>query len=248
MKEAREGWTKLCESLRKYELLVEQTRREAGELIPKVDMQAWIEIFYFWFTMSLREQAQSLATALSGATETVICETIGGTLADACFNTALVYLAKGGDSRMVETTRQFIAKNQRLTEQEIDAYIAELAESIARNVDTLAPREFMVSKAVVDRHAAIASRRISELLDKFVNQTACRLPGVSVQQGINLLLDHIRPTIAEIQHEIGLFRVAIGGASPELTLRAVNDQCAKYWRNWQRACGVRAEGFEKGGK
>jgi serine/threonine protein phosphatase PrpC len=115
MKEAREGWTKLCESLRKYELLVEQTRREAGELIPKVDMQAWIEIFYFWFTMSLREQAQSLATALSGATETVICETIGGTLADACFNTALVYLAKGGDSRMVETTRQFIAKNQRLT-------------------------------------------------------------------------------------------------------------------------------------
>ena len=234
--------------LEEVRVVFEQTRREAGELIPKAEMQAWMEIFYLWFSMSLREQAQNLATVLVGPSETTIYETIGERLAETCFNTALAYLAKGGDARMVETTRQFIDKDRLLTNQEIDAYIAELAESIARNVDALAPREHMVSKGVVDRHAAIASRRISEMLDSSVSNTACRLPGGDLSKNVNLLLDHMRPTIAEINREIGLFRVGVCGAPPELTLRAVNDECAKFWRDWQSACGVRADGLERRGK
>jgi hypothetical protein len=34
IREARENWLRISEALRKYDLLVEQSRRDAGELVP----------------------------------------------------------------------------------------------------------------------------------------------------------------------------------------------------------------------
>jgi hypothetical protein len=43
VREARESWLRISESFRKYDLLVEQSRRDAGELIPVEALKTFID-------------------------------------------------------------------------------------------------------------------------------------------------------------------------------------------------------------
>jgi len=61
IKFAREGWLKTGDSLRRYDLLVEQARRGAGQLIPKPDVERMLSQLAFW----LRLIGQRLAAQFS---------------------------------------------------------------------------------------------------------------------------------------------------------------------------------------
>ncbi len=69
IREARDSWLKISESLRKFDLLVEQNRREAGELIPRETLQSFIELFLRFSRTSFTLEAQDLVSKLSGASE-----------------------------------------------------------------------------------------------------------------------------------------------------------------------------------
>jgi hypothetical protein len=50
---AREDWLKCSESLRKYDLLVEQSRRDSGELIPRQDAEMAVLMAATWLRLSV---------------------------------------------------------------------------------------------------------------------------------------------------------------------------------------------------
>jgi hypothetical protein len=69
IKLARDSWLKCSESLRKFDLLVEAARREAGEVLPRADVERWLNNFGGCLYMALRraepdsEKAWSVLTS-----------------------------------------------------------------------------------------------------------------------------------------------------------------------------------------
>ena len=63
---AAQQWLKISESLRRYELAVEQDRRQSGELLPRADLEAFAQGFLVNFCGSLRVGIESLAPRLAG--------------------------------------------------------------------------------------------------------------------------------------------------------------------------------------
>jgi hypothetical protein len=70
---AREDWLKCSESLRKYDLLVEQSRRESGELVPRVEAEnaalmsaVWLRLAFMAFVSSEAKALLELVEVRSG--------------------------------------------------------------------------------------------------------------------------------------------------------------------------------------
>jgi hypothetical protein len=61
IKVARDAWLKCSESLRKFDLLVEAARREAGETLPRADVERWLNNFGCVLNMSLARATDSRA-------------------------------------------------------------------------------------------------------------------------------------------------------------------------------------------
>jgi hypothetical protein len=125
IKEAREGWTKLCESLRKYELLVEASRREAGELIPRVELQKFVTHFYSFGKSALRGQAEDLVNSFMGKSELEIYERLRDVLNRNLFDTVLSWMRGCADQRLIESGRKFLQAAYVMTDEQIDSWLRE---------------------------------------------------------------------------------------------------------------------------
>lgn len=76
IKSERDGWLKISESLRRYDLLVEQSRRDAGELMPMSQVRELIRAWIGWVPLGNRQEAEELAGAMEGRTAVEIYEGI----------------------------------------------------------------------------------------------------------------------------------------------------------------------------
>lgn len=73
IKSARDGWLKTSELLRRFDILVEMARREAGEFITKASVETWLQNLAGWLVFSLSDSTRSvdagfkaMGTALRG--------------------------------------------------------------------------------------------------------------------------------------------------------------------------------------
>lgn len=67
--ELRKSWLAISESLRKFDLLVEQNRREAGDLVPREVLENALDNFAHGAWMTLRLYQSSVVNRLLGAKE-----------------------------------------------------------------------------------------------------------------------------------------------------------------------------------
>ncbi len=106
IREARENWLKISESLRKFDLLVEQNRRDAGELVPVSEMQKFIRYFLAFMAVETTSMAESLTNEVTGKSELEVYAGIRGICNKSLFVAALGYIKGGGpnnpDPRLVE--------------------------------------------------------------------------------------------------------------------------------------------------
>jgi hypothetical protein len=225
---------------------------DTSELIAVSRLTDALKHFLVWGRISGSSAAQLSAENLAAAGTPEEAHRIATALVNDCLFEGLIAMLthsklRDDDPRVFTLVSQAVKSAKGLSSEGIATSIAGFSESIASKIDTLAPREIMIPKALVDNRAALTSHAISRHLDEFVSQTAMRM-GPDTSRNINILLDHLRPAIAEIDREIGLFRIEVGVAPRALTIEAVNAECAEYWRHWQSVCGVRAEGLERRGK
>ncbi len=69
IKIAREGWLKVSESLRKYDLLVEQSRRDSGELLPRSEVERILRALGWYLRLAGQGAAHAAARNFCGLTE-----------------------------------------------------------------------------------------------------------------------------------------------------------------------------------
>jgi hypothetical protein len=148
------------------------------------------------------------------------------------------------DPRLHTLVKEAVADIKGYSEEQTSSFVAGFTEGIARNVDSLAPREILVSKLAVDAAATKTSTMICERLTEFINKVSLRLPGGPTSETYNILLDHLRPALAEIERVVDLFRLEVGCAA-DLIVKAVDGKCAQFWRHWEQTCRNRAAGLEK---
>jgi Helix-turn-helix domain len=99
---------KVSESLRKFDLLVEQSRREAGELVPRKELESFISSFCFGARTQFHFLAENLATQLVGHQEAAICLALRESLTASLFNGVCDFIADCSDARLIETARKEI--------------------------------------------------------------------------------------------------------------------------------------------
>ena len=150
---------------------------------------------------------------------------------------------KSDDPRLSSVVQETIRSTWSYTDEQLQGLVEEHIDLVMRCGGQLTGQTPMVSTELVDAAAARASDRIKDQLNRFVCASARRIAGGDTKDVSNLLSHHMGGALAEIQHEIALFRIEIG--SPYVSAETVNAQTAEYWRNWARVCGVRAEILER---
>ena len=65
IKNAREGWLKISESLRKYDVMVEQSRREKGALLPKEEVERILKAQAYYLRLAGRQLVTGISKKLS---------------------------------------------------------------------------------------------------------------------------------------------------------------------------------------
>ena len=112
IREARESWLKVSESLRKYDLMIEQNLRDAGELVPVSELQKFINLFIAFANTSFTLGAESATNEIAGKKEPEIYNHIRQLGNKALFMAALGYIKGGGenfpDARLVAYAEQCV--------------------------------------------------------------------------------------------------------------------------------------------
>ncbi len=78
IKLAREGWLKVGDSLRRYDLALEQSRRDAGELLPRSVLETLAQNFGVNLKRAFIQAANATAPELAGSTPAEACEKVKG--------------------------------------------------------------------------------------------------------------------------------------------------------------------------
>jgi hypothetical protein len=237
--------------LLKNQLLREELKQieDKSELVSVQRLVDAMEVFLTFARMSFLRQLEMDAENLAAAsTPDKAYTTARGLVEEGLFSGLLGLMAQaqvlGDDPRMLAVVQEVIRSMSRYNDDEVNACLAEFSALMRAHPDKFETE--MIPKVLVDGAAARAEKAITRHLEEFIARTACRLPGGGTEANGNILHQHMAPAIAEIQREIGLFRVEIG--SPVVTNESVDDRCAVFWRNWQRVCGVRAEVLERRAK
>ena len=66
IKTSRENWLRISESLRRFDLALEQNRRDSGELIQRSEVEKVLQRFGWCLRVAAEEQISQAATALAG--------------------------------------------------------------------------------------------------------------------------------------------------------------------------------------
>jgi hypothetical protein len=64
--DSRDAWLKIAQSLRQWELAVEQDRRQSGELLPRADLETFAMGFLSTFAGSLKAGLEAICPRLAG--------------------------------------------------------------------------------------------------------------------------------------------------------------------------------------
>jgi len=104
IRECRESWLKISESLRKYDLLIEANRRDAGEPVPVSEVQTFISYFITYAAVVFTARAESLTNEILGKSEPLEVYSLLRDLVDEAIVTAVFGYLRGGkkpDPRLV---------------------------------------------------------------------------------------------------------------------------------------------------
>jgi hypothetical protein len=107
-KSERDAWLKVSESLRKYDLAIEQARREAGELMPRAEVENLISFFVGVAPLICHEEGEMLAGQLAGATERPIYEAVRGLMTLRFFETLARWAEGTGRGALVAIVKKII--------------------------------------------------------------------------------------------------------------------------------------------
>lgn len=107
-KSERDAWLKVSESLRKYDLAIEQARREAGELMPRAEVEDLISFFVGVAPLLCHEEGEQLAGQLAGATEWPIYDAIRGLMTLKFFETLARWAEGTGRGALVAIVKKQI--------------------------------------------------------------------------------------------------------------------------------------------
>jgi len=107
-KSERDAWLKVSESLRKYDLAIEQARREAGELMPRAEVEGLISFFVGCAPLLSHEEAEQLAGQLAGSTEWPIYSAVRGLMTLKFFETLARWAEGTGRGTLVAIVKKII--------------------------------------------------------------------------------------------------------------------------------------------
>jgi hypothetical protein len=112
IRECRENWLKISESLRRFDLLVEQNRRDAGELIPAIELEKFIHSFITFMEVSTTLACETITNELIGRKEEEIYPIIRQLCTASIYEACLGYVGAGGegapDPRLVVHAKRVI--------------------------------------------------------------------------------------------------------------------------------------------
>jgi phage terminase Nu1 subunit (DNA packaging protein) len=111
IRESRESWLRISESLRRYDLQIEQNRRIAGELVPVGEINKFIRSFITFMHVVLVTRAESFVNENLGRDELSMYSAVREMLDQALYIGALGYLRGGAnnpDGRIVESAEKCI--------------------------------------------------------------------------------------------------------------------------------------------
>ena len=106
VKLARQGWLEVGDSLRRYDLLVERSRRDSGELVNLAETQAYLEHFLTFLKMGIVRAANSIAPKLAGAGTADACDMVR----EACVEQILCTLGAMTSSRCAAKLPEWFSK------------------------------------------------------------------------------------------------------------------------------------------
>ena len=118
--ELRKSWLSISESLRKFDLLVEANRREAGELVPREELEKTINSFLTAAWLASRMQVDSLVNQLVGKSEPWELGEILTRAADGRWLSAALGMMSG-DKGIVGTVKKEIEGNFNLSPERMEA-------------------------------------------------------------------------------------------------------------------------------
>ena len=134
IREARESWLKISESLRRFDLMIEQNRRDAGELVSVSELKKFISLFIAFANTAFRLSAESSTNEIAGKKEPEIYSHIRQLGNKALFMAAIGYIKGGGenfpDARLVAYAEQCV-------EEEFGWFPAESRDNLEQSLVAL---------------------------------------------------------------------------------------------------------------
>jgi len=129
LKQAREGWLKVSEALRRSDAQIEASRRETGELIPRRSVAAALTFVAMFLRFSIIQTARQVAEKVQGAATVIDARKV---LENSLFSQLAIILAG----------YKVAAKADRLAPTLIDVFVRDLDNAFTGTgdaVNTLAP-------------------------------------------------------------------------------------------------------------
>jgi hypothetical protein len=95
IRNAREGWLKVGDSLRRYDLLVERERRQSGEMVNRTEIERHVSAFVQFFKIAARRTSAALAPDLAGLTTPAeVCDLLDKGLLDQIINACVGFASQ----------------------------------------------------------------------------------------------------------------------------------------------------------
>lgn len=131
IKTARENWLAIGDQLRQYDRQVERDRRDAGELVPRSQVERYVATFVHLFRLSIRPAVRRIVVAMRANADDI---TIRETLREQLWDNALSVLAMAGSKGAATTLPGwFIAAATR----DLDGTFADAGEAIVARMQCI---------------------------------------------------------------------------------------------------------------
>jgi hypothetical protein len=100
VRNARELWLKVGDSLRRYDLLVDRSRRDSGELVPRGEVERHLQNLVRWWKLAIVQSANTVAGAGQRLMAADLCDLIRGTMLDNVLSSLAIMAAKPTPSQV----------------------------------------------------------------------------------------------------------------------------------------------------
>jgi|GEM_PF-5283653 len=108
IKAERDGWLKISESLRRYDLAVEESRRVRGELLPRAEVEKLLGFLARIWPILAHKEAEALSERLAGSGHQALYDGIRGVVTLRFFETLAGYADQCGHETFSAIVRKTI--------------------------------------------------------------------------------------------------------------------------------------------